>query len=188
MHWWRWRYLGCTDDPPKKNCIIEGCTRPYYATGLCQYHRNISYRDSGYKRKSSMTAKSRFSQSKFYAKDRHLVWEIPYEIFCELISTPCTYCDELIPSTKTGLDRINNNLGYTLDNVVPCCKYCNSIKSDKFTVEEFKEFSKLEMFKNIRTRLKQGLNQGNNSAPRSQNNSKNLTDEFNIGNMNLNRN
>jgi len=29
-----------------------------------------------------------------------------------------------------GLDRVDSNKGYTLDNVVPCCKICNIAKSD----------------------------------------------------------
>lgn len=28
-----------------------------------------------------------------------------------------------------GIDRINSDLGYVLENVVPCCKYCNIAKN-----------------------------------------------------------
>jgi hypothetical protein len=34
-----------------------------------------------------------------------------------------------------GIDRINSDLGYTEDNVVPCCWHCNQAKSD-YTLEE----------------------------------------------------
>lgn len=35
-----------------------------------------------------------------------------------------------------GIDRIDNNKGYLLDNVVPCCYRCNQIKSDVLSYEE----------------------------------------------------
>lgn len=39
------------------------------------------------------------------------------------------------------MDRTNNSLGYTLSNVVPCCKTCNRAKGDK-NIEEFLEIIK----------------------------------------------
>jgi hypothetical protein len=38
--------------------------------------------------------------------------------------------------TYNGLDRIDNNKPHDLDNVVPCCKWCNFAKRER-TVEEF---------------------------------------------------
>lgn len=35
-----------------------------------------------------------------------------------------------------GIDRIDNNLGYTKDNCVSCCYMCNSFKSD-FAINDF---------------------------------------------------
>lgn len=40
-----------------------------------------------------------------------------------------------------GLDRIDNSLPHTLDNVVACCKWCNFAKRER-TLEEFKLWSK----------------------------------------------
>ena len=37
-----------------------------------------------------------------------------------------------------GLDRIDSNLGHTIDNVVPCCKRCNQAKNDMTTETFFK--------------------------------------------------
>ena len=31
---------------------------------------------------------------------------------------------------RNGLDRVDSNLGYTLDNVLPCCSICNYAKQD----------------------------------------------------------
>lgn len=35
-----------------------------------------------------------------------------------------------------GVDRVDSDLGYQLDNLVPCCFVCNQIKGDRFTVAE----------------------------------------------------
>ena len=66
---------------------------------------------------------------------------IPFTIniddFKELIQKKCYYCGcdpYSIQKTRhyrfvyNGLDKKNCNLGYTLDNVVTCCKDCNYAK------------------------------------------------------------
>lgn len=37
-----------------------------------------------------------------------------------------------------GMDRIDNNIGYTYNNVLPCCGTCNKIRGDRLTVDEMK--------------------------------------------------
>lgn len=36
----------------------------------------------------------------------------------------------------SGIDRLDNEKGYVVDNVVPCCKECNGLKSDRLTESE----------------------------------------------------
>lgn len=43
--------------------------------------------------------------------------------FAEIVVRPCEYCGDL--SESMGIDRINNDHGYSLDNVAPCCSTCN---------------------------------------------------------------
>jgi len=40
-----------------------------------------------------------------------------------------------------GVDRVDNSKGYTVENSVPCCKYCNRAKND-MTVTQFMEWNK----------------------------------------------
>lgn len=40
--------------------------------------------------------------------------------------------------TYNGLDRIDSSLGHTIDNVVPCCYMCNTMKSD-LSLKDFVE-------------------------------------------------
>jgi hypothetical protein len=68
-------------------------------------------------------------------------FELTFEQFLELTAQPCTYCGRP-PETSAwngkmngafvynGLDRVDNDLGYTLDNVVACCGRCNLMKRD----------------------------------------------------------
>ena len=46
----------------------------------------------------------------------------------------CTYCGDNIPGI--GLDRINNTIGYTIDNIASCCTTCNMMKH-KLSHQEF---------------------------------------------------
>jgi hypothetical protein len=83
------------------------------------------------------------------AKHRGLAWELTGEDFDRLTSQPCHYCGTP-PSTVrsvgvvhengdfiyTGLDRKDNALGYTPDNTLPCCTFCNRAKWAK-SYDEF---------------------------------------------------
>ncbi|MGM0841378.1 MAG: hypothetical protein ACQEWE_11655 [Bacillota bacterium] len=71
--------------------------------------------------------------------------EIEYERYIILAKSACHYCKGYTSrkekySGKTfeinGIDRINSNLGYTINNVVPCCKICNSMKNQN-SLDEF---------------------------------------------------
>ena len=80
--------------------------------------------------------------------------------FYELIMSNCYYCGMKPSNTRNmsskqssekaktegtilynGLDRIDNNLPHDYDNVVPCCKYCNTAKS-QLSVAEFDSWVK----------------------------------------------
>lgn len=76
-------------------------------------------------------------------------WALTKETFRELTSLPCHYCGAIpaqvsLPQGRTdtgsyiynGIDRMDNDKGYTPDNVVPCCKECNFIKNNR----DYKEF------------------------------------------------
>jgi hypothetical protein len=50
-----------------------------------------------------------------------------------IISKPCIYCGT---NDFIGCDRIDNNKGHTIDNVVPCCFVCNAARNNNFTHQE----------------------------------------------------
>jgi len=63
------------------------------------------------------------------AKQRSLKWELTEEEFLQFWQRPCFYCTAQI--STIGLDRLDNNLGYTMTNVVPCCTSCNFLKGPR---------------------------------------------------------
>lgn len=81
------------------------------------------------------------------ANMRNLEFNLLEKDFIELTSKTCYYCGSE-PSNRSGskknkgyynyngLDRVNNELGYKLDNIVTCCKDCNLAKR-QLTVTEF---------------------------------------------------
>jgi len=84
---------------------------------------------------------TRYYKSKRQAISRGKNWELSLEDFCKLLEMPCDYCHNQLGS-KDGysscLDRIDNNGGYTIDNVVPCCYICNSMRNEFLSTEETK--------------------------------------------------
>lgn len=83
------------------------------------------------------------------AKDRNYEFKLTHEEFYDLTQDDCFYCgleplQERQPRDKSklnsyfynGVDRVDNSRGYTIDNVVSCCKICNRLKHT-LTVEEW---------------------------------------------------
>ncbi len=76
--------------------------------------------------------------AKRYKRD----FELSKEEFRELTKQNCFYCgtEPIIGYNAdrrshgkylyNGVDRYDNSKGYTVDNAVPCCKICNTMKSN----------------------------------------------------------
>ena len=84
---------------------------------------------------------SYYGTQKSNAKRRGYVWELTEDQVLYLNKQNCHYCGRSPEQILTreggygnyiynGLDRMHNTEGYTPENVVPCCKYCNRAKSD----------------------------------------------------------
>jgi hypothetical protein len=76
------------------------------------------------------------------AKTRKLFLSLTREEIAKLITSPCSYCGKLSDFTSykgcNGIDRVDNNVGYEINNCVSCCTYCNIAKNDR-TLSEFKQ-------------------------------------------------
>lgn len=62
--------------------------------------------------------------------------DLTYDDYLRLKEGPCNYCTR---KTNTGIDRIDSDIGYWVeDNVVPCCGSCNFMKHTE-DAEDFME-------------------------------------------------
>lgn len=68
------------------------------------------------------------------AKSRGLSWELSDEQFLEIVTKKCNYCGH--SQDYNGIDRLDSTKGYTIDNCVPCCSWCNTMKLD-YSESEF---------------------------------------------------
>lgn len=90
-------------------------------------------------KKYRVQPKTRWQRAKSAAKKRQKEFFLSLEEFFVLIEQPCYYCDNFLgkkTTTLSGLDRIDNSKGYTIDNVIPCCGVCNRIRGDALSQQE----------------------------------------------------
>ena len=120
---------------------LRGDCRKCYASKKAARMRTPEGRAQIFRRNRSS---GKYSASKSLAIKRGYVWELSRDDYYNIIRcNACIYDGEALPPTGSGLDRKDNNVGYVLDNVVPCCTRCNTIKSDYWSYEEMLEIGSL---------------------------------------------
>lgn len=114
----------------------------------CYGSRNSVYRINQ-KPEGDSALHSYFSSYKNAAAKRKLEFLLTKEQFIEITKQNCYYCGSVpryLHFNKrangevyvNGIDRIENNKGYLIDNCVSCCKNCNIAKA-RLTQEQFFE-------------------------------------------------
>lgn len=94
---------------------------------ICQGAYNTNY----YK-----TIKGKYSQYKYHSRRRNILFNLSFDEFRNFWNKPCYYCNGDI--STVGLDRINSDIGYVIENCVSCCNICNYAKL-KLTDKEYIE-------------------------------------------------
>lgn len=121
-----------------------GCRKPVITEESLQHKRKVMSR-------TDTAFRSLLANYKHHAKNRNLTWELTDAQFRKLTSSPCYYTEHL-PSntikamsgevyTYNGVDRLDNNKGYTVENSVPCCGEVNMMKK-ALSKEHFIELCK----------------------------------------------
>ena len=111
-----------------KSC---GCYKKQVAIATC---KKMAYKDPT---QSSFNGLLRAYKNG--AKKRGLVFDLDKSKFRKLTKQDCYYCgteptqehcgaDAKEPYVYNGVDRVDNNIGYTAKNSVPCCGICNKMK------------------------------------------------------------
>lgn len=100
---------------------------------------NSWYPNRGQLRKCEIKFTARFNALVGRQKIEKMLVLLSFEEYEKLLSQLCFYCgSSLIDSKGRGLDQIIPNNRYEIGNVLPCCFVCNTIKNNRFTVDETK--------------------------------------------------
>lgn len=93
----------------------------------------IQKRRCAERQKASLSS-HKYSKLKSSAKTRGIFIDLSLKQYEEFFNLNCHYCDKV--NETHGLDRIDNTKGYTIGNVVSCCKICNTMKNN-MTYQDF---------------------------------------------------
>lgn len=113
----------------ERKCRMLNCNRRHHSKDFCYKH---------FKSFITTTTLNRYKFLIKTAKQRGIQVGLTFNEFETVSTGECHYCSTEFLTRGSGLDRINNNLGYTIDNVLRCCTSCNKFKCNYVSVEEFK--------------------------------------------------
>ena len=82
----------------------------------------------------------KISQAKYRSSVKKRDYTLEEEEALEILKSDCVYCGS---SISIGFDRVDSNIGYTKDNVVPCCTTCNMMKMDMVTEDWMNQMRKI---------------------------------------------
>lgn len=112
-----------------------GCHTHHFAVTLSKTLKNNKQLPFGEAARNSL-----YGKYKRVARKRGYIWELSDDQFYTLTKGNCHYCG--VPANQVhrtqyksgvyiynGVDRKNNTVGYTSDNCVSCCTFCNKAKS-----------------------------------------------------------
>lgn len=133
---------------------VPACARCNYAKGAMELSEFVAWAlrfvGGGFPTSSTIFTEASaglvFTQYRLCALRKNLPFELTRAQLIELVKLPCIYCGAKPyrvahhgkhAFTCNGVDRQDNNLGYTRTNSVSCCLHCNYGKRD-MPVEEFR--------------------------------------------------
>ena len=94
----------------------------------------------------SSVYRRKYRKYKWCATRRNRVFNLTESSFINIVKDDCYYCGETAPLKQfkntsrhgsslhgnpikfQGIDRVDNDVGYTEENSVPCCSKCNFMK------------------------------------------------------------
>lgn len=127
---------------PMWNCICDCGNRGVYSTRSLAQRRSCGCLKVNHLRVLAKTQKLTDSEREFNrllsrykcsARKRGYGWYLTDADVKEITSSNCAYCGSPPQKTKregvvNGIDREDNDIGYTYENCKPCCRVCNWMK------------------------------------------------------------
>lgn len=126
-------YWGKSSNTGQKECsgckevLAIGCfgTLNRGFNSKCRNCRNKDNRN--YRR--NIAPKERYRFYEWNSRRNNREFSISFDQFVSVINiNVCYYCGS--KDERLGLDRVDSSVGYTLQNVVACCRRCNVAKND----------------------------------------------------------
>ena len=137
------------------------CGKEFVTVGTRLKHGRITECSSCARQKRPQSTKQQTQEERMFVKTvvnrckaKGISYDITAATYIAIATKPCHYCGTLpvtkgkqltrhgeIPIPVNGLDRIDSSLGYTFNNIVPCCSICNIMKSN-LSLEKFTEHIK----------------------------------------------
>lgn len=120
---------GCYKTEVSRKDPIQTCWDKYVYT----YSKNAKNR--GYDWNLTIDeVKNLASQNCYYCNNEPVEYTLAKKSYLRQLNKVGCKIDQEFANSKViftnGLDRVNNDKGYSANNVVPCCAICNSAKSD----------------------------------------------------------
>lgn len=129
----------------RKSAVSCGCfTRSIMKGRHLPYFRKSKY---GSPEKSARNAL--YIDYKSKAKKNNRDFKLSWSEFEKITTEPCYFCGDVprrvvkrrkspneVECLANGIDRLNNDLGYTVENSVACCEMCNRAKLS-YPLDEF---------------------------------------------------
>jgi len=139
-------------------CTRCGTAQPEEGKGKCKVCRERSrkymhehylkhheqYLGREYKRRNTIGGKFYYDTAN--AKRRIISWGLSIDQAASFYTQPCHYCGGEPNGNLNGIDRQDNNKGYTIENCVPCCTTCNVAKQQMLPDEFIWHCNKVAQF------------------------------------------
>jgi len=128
-----------------KEKIVRGSDlgKKTVSCGCFSSERTIEFNKATKTKESYCAFSDVYTSYRVGAKSRNILFNLSKSEFLDITKKECYYCGLLPRQTRksrtkgqipsyvyNGIDRVDNDIGYQLDNVVPCCKMCNRMKLD----------------------------------------------------------
>jgi hypothetical protein len=123
------------DTPGKRAQAIERSKKSYesrkhlesFKATKEEYVKRNYTKIKEYKQKWSQSVEGKYCSYKSSAASREISFDLTMEEFNNFWQAPCAYCGDEI--NTIGLDRIHNQNGYSMNNILSCCQICNQAKN-----------------------------------------------------------
>ena len=128
---------------------LRRCTECYEKLKKYETQRKDTRQERNYKAEAFKNKYVIWNHYVKSAQKRGIDFTLPKPIFNELIVKPCFYCTYIKEDEVNGIDRINNNRGYSEDNVVTCCQFCNLAKGTQHPQEFIDKMKAIHKFNSM---------------------------------------